>query len=317
MMRALVTGTAGFVGSAISRRLLATGYEVVGIDAMTDYYDVSIKEANLQTLDDKAFSFVRGDINEVDLAVVLQGVDYVFHQAGQPGVRKSWGSDFQLYLDANVLATQKLLEASRHVSTLKKFVYASSSSLYGDAERFPTTEKDLPKPLSPYGVTKLAAEHLCSLYAANFGVPTTSLRYFTVYGPGQRTDMAFTRFCRAAVRGEKITIYGDGEQVRDFTYVDDIVRANIAAATSDSAPGSVFNAAGGSNISVNDVLDIITGLHGSPLDVEYIAKVAGDVRRTGGSTAAITAELGWTAQTPLEEGLRRQFEWARTTFGTL
>jgi UDP-glucuronate 4-epimerase len=314
-MRALVTGAAGFVGSAISRRLLSMGYSVVGLDALTDYYDVAIKEANLRTLEHPSFTLVRGDINDVDLNSVLDGVDYVFHQAGQPGVRKSWGDDFQLYLEANVLATQKLLEASRNLSSLKRFVYASSSSLYGDAERFPTAESDLPRPLSPYGVTKLAAEHLCSLYAANFGVPTVSLRYFTVYGPGQRTDMAFTRFCRAAVRGEKITIYGDGEQIRDFTYVDDIVSANVAAATQPCEPGSVYNAAGGSNISVNAVLDIIAELNGAPLDVEYIGKVAGDVRRTGGSTDAITSQLGWTAEIPLREGLRRQFEWARSTFG--
>jgi UDP-glucuronate 4-epimerase len=314
-MKALVTGAAGFVGSAITRRLLELGHSVTGVDSLTDYYDVSIKEANLRTLAHPSFSFVKGDLNELELRGLLQGVDFVFHQAGQPGVRKSWGEDFQLYLDANVMATQRLLEASRQASGLRRFVYASSSSLYGDAGRFPTMETDLPRPLSPYGVTKLAAEHLCSLYAANFAVPTLSLRYFTVYGPGQRTDMAFTRFCRAAVRGEKITIYGDGEQIRDFTYVDDIVAANIAAATSEATPGSVFNAAGGSNISVNEVLAIIERLNGAPLNVEYVGKVAGDVRRTGGSTEAITSQLGWRAEVPLEEGLRRQFEWARVAFG--
>jgi UDP-glucuronate 4-epimerase len=313
-MKAVVTGAAGFVGSAITRRLLELGHSVTGVDALTDYYDVALKEANLSTLEHPAFTFVHADINDLNLRELLSGADYVFHQAGQPGVRKSWGDDFQLYLDANVLATQKLLEAVRHTTALRRFVYASSSSLYGDAERFPTAESDLPQPLSPYGVTKLAAEHLCSLYAANFSVPTVSLRYFTVYGPGQRTDMAFTRFCRAAVRGEKITIYGDGEQVRDFTYVDDIVAANIAAATAESAPGSVFNAAGGSNISVNDVLAIIEQLHGAPLNVEYIAKVAGDVRRTGGSTEAITSQLGWHAEVTLQEGLRRQYDWARSVF---
>jgi UDP-glucuronate 4-epimerase len=313
-MKALVTGAAGFVGSTLTRRLLGDGHDVIGIDLLTDYYDVGIKEANLAGIPAERFDFRREDINTADLDALLAGVDVIFHQAGQPGVRKSWGQDFGVYLDANVRATQALLEAAKRSGTLRRFVYASSSSVYGDAERFPTLESDRPQPLSPYGVTKLAAEHLCSLYAANFGVPTVSLRYFTVYGPGQRPDMAFTRFVRAAVRGETISIYGTGEQIRDFTYVDDIVEANVRAALGDVPPGSVFNVAGGSNIAVNGVLSLLQELNGAALDVRYVDKVAGDVWRTGGSTRAIEAALGWKAEIALDEGLARHLEWARATF---
>lgn len=313
-MKALVTGAAGFVGSTLTRRLLGDGHEVVGIDLLTDYYDVGIKQANLAGIAPERFEFRHEDLNRADLDALLAGVDVVFHQAGQPGVRKSWGEDFGVYLDANVRATQALLEAAKRAGTLQRFVYASSSSVYGDAERFPTLESDRPQPLSPYGVTKLAAEHLCSLYAANFGVPAVSLRYFTVYGPGQRPDMAFTRFVRAAVRGETITVYGTGEQIRDFTYVDDVVEANMRAALGSAAPGAVFNVAGGSNIAVNGVLSLLQELNGGALDVRYVDKVAGDVWRTGGSTHAIEAALGWKAEISLDEGLSRQLEWARETF---
>jgi UDP-glucuronate 4-epimerase len=314
-MKALVTGVAGFVGSNLARTLLQDGYDVVGIDSITDYYDVSIKRANLARLP-KNLDFREEDLTTADLDGLLEDVDVVFHQAGQPGVRKSWGSDFGVYIDANVLATQKLLEAAKHSDRLQRFVYASSSSVYGNAEVFPTTEEMRPQPLSPYGVTKLAAEHLCSLYAANFGVPTVSLRYFTVYGPGQRPDMAFTRFTRAAVLNEKITIFGTGEQIRDFTFVDDVVKANVLAGTTpDVVPGSVFNVAGGSNTTVNEVLDLISQMAGTRLDVDYTAAVAGDVWRTGGSTTAIDRELGWKAEISLTEGLSRHLEWARATFG--
>ncbi|MHA7287359.1 NAD-dependent epimerase/dehydratase family protein [Arthrobacter sp. MDT3-44] len=314
-MKALVTGIAGFVGSNLAKALLRAGHDVVGIDSITDYYDVGIKRANLAALP-KSLDFREEDLNTTDLDALLTGVDVVFHQAGQPGVRKSWGSDFGVYIDANILATQKLLEAAANSASLRRFVYASSSSVYGNAESFPTTEDMRPQPLSPYGVTKLAAEHMCSLYAANFGVPTVSLRYFTVYGPGQRPDMAFTRFTRAAVLGEKITIFGTGEQIRDFTFVDDVVKANVLAGTTpDVAPGSVFNVAGGSNTTVNEVLDLISQMSGRKLDVEYVPAVAGDVWRTGGSTAAIDRELAWKAEISLTEGLSRHLEWARGTFG--
>jgi nucleoside-diphosphate-sugar epimerase len=189
-------------------------------------------------------------------------------------------------------------------------VYASSSSVYGDAERYPTSERDRPQPLSPYGVTKLAAEHLCGLYAACFGVPTVSLRYFTVYGPGQRPDMAFTRFAKAAVRGDEITVYGSGEQIRDFTFVDDVVEANLLAATRDVPPGTVLNVAGGSHTSVNEVLQVFEVLAGSKLSVRRVEAIAGDVQRTGGDTAAIRSVLGWQPTVTLREGIERQFNWA-------
>ncbi|KTS13187.1 NAD-dependent epimerase/dehydratase family protein [Microbacterium testaceum] len=313
-MKALVTGIAGFVGSTLAKRLLSDGHEVVGIDSITDYYDPAIKNANLDSIGRDAFTFYEQDINEADLTQVLAGVDVVFHQAGQPGVRSSWGDEFSVYTSANILATQRLLEAAKVLGTVKKFVYASSSSVYGNAERYPTEETDRPQPISPYGVTKLAAEHLVSLYGVNFGIPTVSLRYFTVYGPGQRTDMAFTRFVRAAWLGESISLYGTGEQVRDFTFVDDVVEANVRAGLGDSAPGSVYNVAGGSNVSMLEVIDLINEISGRPLKVDRYPGVAGDVFRTGGSTDRIREDLGWFARVTLEEGLRRHYAWAQRSF---
>lgn len=313
-MRAVITGVAGFVGSNLADELLSQGHEVVGIDSITDYYSPELKRANLARLSRPGFTFLESDLNDLNLIEVLDdSVDVVYHQAGQPGVRKSWGSDFDEYVHANISATQKLLEAAVHCRGLSRLVYASSSSVYGNAETYPTSEQDRPQPMSPYGVTKLAAEHLCSLYAENFGLPTTSLRYFTVYGPGQRPDMAFTRFTTAAVRGEPITVFGSGEQLRDFTFIDDVVRANIAAGAADVKPGTVLNVAGGSNVSVNEALSIIEELHGSSLEVRREGTVRGDVFRTGGSTDAIRANLGWEPQIGIVEGLRRHYEWACAT----
>ncbi|HTN86611.1 MAG TPA: NAD-dependent epimerase/dehydratase family protein, partial [Sorangium sp.] len=265
--------------------------------------------ANLLSVEDERFTLVEGDLDQLDLEALLSGVEVVFHEAGQPGVRGSWGRQFDVYLDRNIRATQRLLEAARSSASLRRFVYASSSSVYGDAERYPTLETDRPQPKSPYGVSKLAAEHLVSLYARNFGLPTTSLRYFTVYGPGQRPDMAFARFLRAAVRGEPIHVFGTGDQVRDFTFIDDVVEANVLAATVDHPAGSVFNVAGGSQASVNEVLEVIAGLVGRPLDVERSEVATGDVDRTSGSTDRIRSALGWSATTPLADGLRAHHRW--------
>jgi nucleoside-diphosphate-sugar epimerase len=309
-MHALVTGAAGFVGSHLAKRLRDDDHDVVGLDSFTDYYDVALKRANADAAVRAGVKFVEADLNEVDLRSVLDGVDVIFHLAGQPGVRSSWGNEFATYTRCNIEATQKLLEASRDSTSLRRLVFASSSSIYGDAERFPTSESDRPQPISPYGVTKLAAEHLCSLYASSFDIPTVSLRYFTVYGPGQRPDMAFTRFAQAAVRGSEITIFGSGEQVRDFTYVDDVVEANVLAATRDVPPGAVLNVAGGSHTSVNEVLDVFRELADTELTVIRVEAMAGDVRRTGGDTAAIRSVLGWRPVVGLREGIERQLKWA-------
>jgi UDP-glucuronate 4-epimerase len=312
-MKALVTGAAGFIGGRIASRLLADGHDVVGVDAVTDYYDRRIKQANLQRLDHPRFRFVEGDLNAVDLATILADVELVFHEAGQPGVRSSWGTDFGRYAADNICATQRLLEHARGAERLRRFVFASSSSVYGEAERYPTEETDRPQPVSPYGVTKLAAEHLCTLYAHNYELPTVSLRYFTVYGPGQRPDMAFTRFCRAVHEDRPIELYGTGEQVRDFTYVDDVVEANLRVGAADTAqvpPGAVFNVAGGASATVNEVLELLGTISGKEVRVTRSAPVPGDVLRTGGSTRAIRRATGWVPQVGLREGLEEQYRWA-------
>lgn len=309
-MTSIVTGVAGFVGSTLAARLLADGERVIGIDSVTDYYDPELKRANLAPLlTQPRFEFLERDIADLTHADVA-GARHVYHLAGQPGVRRSWGSEFDAYVQSNVTATQKLLELALGMSSLDRIVYASSSSIYGNAETFPTSESALPHPISPYGATKLAAEHLCSVYAANFGLPITSLRYFTVYGPRQRPDMAFTRFLRAAAVGDRISIYGDGEQIRDFTFVDDVVEANLAAATAPVASGSLYNVAGGSSVSVNEVLNTIREISGRELHVDYLPPANGDVRRTGGDTTHIQNELGWSPRVSLEDGLARQWQWA-------
>jgi len=307
----LVTGAAGFIGSALAARLLGEGHTVVGIDAMRPYYDLALKRANIAPLRAAGLTMIESDLQSIDLDEALDGVDVVFHEAGQPGVRSSWGSEFDVHLHDNIRATQRLLEAAQRTAGLKRLVYASSSSVYGSAARYPTIETDVPHPMSPYGVSKLAAEQLCTLYGRTFGVPTVSLRYFTVFGPGQRPDMAFSRFISAALSGGEISILGDGEQMRDFTFVEDVVDANLAAGVSTCDPGEVFNVSGGASITVNGALDAIESIVRSPLRRRYDDRVPGDVRRTGGSTDKIHAALGWQPSTSLEHGLRRQVEWLR------
>jgi UDP-glucuronate 4-epimerase len=314
-VKALVTGVAGFIGSNIARRLLTDGHDVVGVDALTDYYDPQIKRSNLRRADDPRFRFVEGDLNTLDLASLLADTEVVFHEAGQAGVRASWGSEFDAYLHDNLAATQRLLEAAVASPDPPRIVYSSSSSVYGNAERYPTEETDRPQPVSPYGVTKLAAEHLCSLYAHNYGLPTVSLRYFTVYGPGQRPDMAFTRFCRWVHAGSPIQLYGTGEQIRDFTYVDDVVEANLRVGDADTAQvpaGAVYNVAGGSSVSMNEVLELLGTISGKEVRVERSAAVPGDVLRTGGTTDAIRRATGWDPKVGLREGLEEQYRWATT-----
>ena len=312
-VRALVTGTAGFVGSHTSEALLRLGHEVRGLDALTDYYDPALKKANLRPLQESSsFEFLQADLRDADLAAALDGVDVVFHLAAQPGVRASWQDGFSAYVDANVLATQRLLEATRS-SSVSRFVYASSSSVYGRAASYPTSEETPTRPFSPYGVTKLAAEHLCSLYADNWGLPTVSLRYFTVYGPRQRPDMAMNRFIAAALDDRPVPVYGDGEQVRDFTFVEDVVAANLAAGlTPDVPPGTVVNVAGGGSITVNGLVDLLGSAVGHPVRTEEHPRQPGDVHQTGGTIDLAGRLLGWQPKVSVPEGLAAQVAWARS-----
>ncbi|NMC63971.1 MAG: NAD-dependent epimerase/dehydratase family protein, partial [SAR324 cluster bacterium] len=299
-MRCLVSGVAGFIGSSIAERLLKEGHSVVGLDCFLPYYAKDIKERNLKSLEGfSSFSFVESNLLECDLNVLCEGMEWIFHEAAQAGVRASWGAEFVTYTSNNILATQRLLEAVRGSSSLKKIIYASSSSVYGNAESYPTKETTLPRPISPYGVSKLAAEHLMRLYASEFGVPTASLRYFTVFGPRQRPDMAFNRFISAALKGNEIVVYGDGEQMRDFTFIDDVVDANLLAAERGQ-PGSVMNIGGGTNATVLEVLDIISSLIG-PLKIKKIERQAGDAKRTSADTRLARQEIGFTPKVGLEE----------------
>ena len=283
-MTVLITGVAGFIGSHLAERLVDSGESVVGTDGFTTYYDPALKRRNIQDLTrSERFRLVEGNLRELALSDLLAGVDVVYHLAGQPGVRRSWGREFEVYLNENLLATQLLLEAVRDIG-VRRFVFASSSSVYGDAERLPTHESDTPRPVSPYGVTKLAGEHLCHLYFSRFGVPTVPLRYFTVFGPRQRPDMAFTRFIEAATESREIEIFGDGLQSRDFTYVDDAVSATIAAADG-GRPGEAYNIAGGAQATVLEVIEILGELLGRGLPVRHLPPVPGDARHTGGDTA--------------------------------
>lgn len=314
-MKALVTGAAGFIGSHLSAALVSAGGQVVGLDCFTDYYARDVKEQNLALLmGQPTFRFVEAPLQTVDLPALLDGVTHVFHLAAQAGVRKSWGDDFRVYTSHNIDATQRLLEAVKG-RPLHRFVYASSSSVYGDVAAIPMREDSVLQPVSPYGVTKLAAEHLCYLYFVNYGIPTVSLRFFTVYGPRQRPDMAFHRFIRAALAGEPITLYGDGNQTRDFTYVSDIVAANLAAGDR-GRPGGVYNIGGGSRVSINEVLELVGRLTGRSLVVRREEAQKGDMRDTFADTGRAQADLGFLPATTLEAGLTEECRWLARLLGT-
>jgi len=311
-VRALVTGAAGFVGSHIAEALLARGDTVVGVDCFTPYYDRVDKELNVAgAFAHDEFELVEADLRTTDIGLLLDGVDAVFHQAAQAGVRLSWSSGFADYVGHNMLATQRLLEAVQRARPAARFVFASSSSVYGNQPRYPTTETDLPRPFSPYGVTKLGAEHLCALYAENWGMNTVSLRYFTVFGPRQRPDMSIHRLCEAAVRGTKFPRYGDGTQIREFTYVSDIVAANLAAADRDVTPGAYLNIAGGAEITLNELTALVGEIAGTPVEIDPEPAQAGDSFRNGGSIARARDVLGWAPQVSLRDGLAAQVAWHR------
>jgi len=314
----VVTGCAGFIGSTISEALLDLGCVVTGVDCLTDYYDVSLKHENLSGFrDNPDFTLVQEDLQTLDPVALLKGKTACFHLAAQAGVRASWGDYFNEYLGRNVMATQRLLEACRHPEvkdTLVRFVYSSSSSVYGDQEELPVTEQALPQPRSPYGVTKMAAEHLCVLYSMNFGVPTSSLRYFTVFGPRQRPDMAFRKFIEAALDGRVFEVYGDGSQTRDFTYVGDAVRSNLLAVACD-ADWEVFNTGGGSRVVFSEALDLLTGIlqdrvPGLAAQVDYKPVADGDVKNTFADRTHVEKTIGYEPTIDFAAGLAREVDWA-------
>ena len=298
-MRYVVTGAAGFIGSHLGEALQRAGHEVVGIDSFTDYYDPAVKERNAAVLDVRRLDLAEDELD-------FSGVDGVFHLAAQPGVR-SFGDVFPLYVRQNVLASQRVLETAAAAGT--RVVFASSSSVYGEAERYPTGEDVPPRPLSPYGITKLTCEHLARAYARSFGLDAVVLRYFNAFGPRQRPDMAFPRIVGALAEGRPFALYGDGEQSRSFTYVGDVVEATILA-MEGAAPGSVYNVGGGEEATLNETIALLERVAGRSLDVRREAAVLGDQRRTKADTTRIEADLGWAPRTTLEAGLRAQWEWA-------
>ncbi len=303
----LVTGAAGFIGSTLCERLVHLGHDVVGVDAFTPFYDRALKERNLMPLRAQPrFTLIEADLCASPLAALLVDVDVVFHLAGQPGVTESWGDAFGAFVDNNVLATQRLLEAVVG-ARVGRFIYASSSSVYGNGAPLPTNESARCAPHSPYGVTKLAGEHLVDVYRANHGLSAASLRYFTAYGPRQRPDMAWNRMLRAARRGEEIHVRGDGLQTRDFTFVDDIVTANVLAARSEAE--GTFNVGGGARVTVLDAIATIERVLGAPLRLRHVDAFKGDVSHTHADTTRARAELGFEPKTSLEDGLRAQAAW--------
>ena len=311
-MRALVTGVAGFIGSQLAERLLAEDHEVIGIDNFLDNYPRADKEKNLITMRSRAgFRFVEGDLLNASLAELLTGVTHVFHLAAQPGVRSSWGKEFGRYADNNIMATQLLLEAAKQ-SRLEKFVYASTSSVYGDTDDLPMREEGGTRPVSPYGASKLAAEHLCYLYWRAFSVPTVSLRFFTVYGPRQRPDMFFHIFLRGLWRGDEVPLYDDGEQTRDFTFCSDIVEGIIAAGRY-RGQGEVFNLGGGSEVSVLDAIAVAERVAGRKGRLRRLDRQKGDVRHTRARLDRAREKLGYHPRIGLEQGLAEEWKWIRET----
>jgi nucleoside-diphosphate-sugar epimerase len=311
----IVTGVAGFIGSHLAEALLNQGDKVIGIDQFNNYYDPQLKKNNLVNLQRHSnFKLIEADILDLDWQQLLQSVDVVYHQAGQAGVRASWGKDFQEYTARNINATQVILEAAKQAKSLTRIVYASSSSIYGNAITMPTPETLCPQPVSPYSITKLAGERLCWLYQQNFGVPVTALRYFTVYGPRQRPDMAFHQFFKAAINDQAITIFGDGQQTRDYTFVSDIVAANLAAAKIPEAIGEVFNIGGGSRVSLVELLNKMEQVIKQPIRRNHLEKAVGDARHTSADITKAKQILGYIPHVSLLEGLTQEWKWIQSLY---
>ncbi len=315
MTKIIVTGAAGFIGSHLVEVLLKQGEEVIGIDEFNDYYEPTLKRKNIVPFQNYPnFKLIEGDIQLLDWQKLLVDVEVVYHQAAQAGVRASWGNGFRSYTERNINATQILLEAAKDAQHLKRLVFASTSSVYGDAETLPTHELICPQPVSPYGITKLAAERLCSLYHKNFGVPFVALRYFTVYGPRQRPDMAFHKFFKSVLQDEAIPIYGDGKQTRDFTFVSDAVTANLAAATIPEAVGEIFNIGGGSRVVLTQVLETMEELVGKQIKRNHIEKAMGDARHTAADVSKAQKILSYQPQVSLFEGLTQEWHWVKSLY---
>ena len=315
MSNIIVTGVGGFIGSHLAETLLNQGNKVIGIDQFNDYYDPALKRQNIsQFKDHPTFQLIEDDIQSLNWSDLLVDVDIVYHQAAQAGVRASWGEGFRAYTERNINATQIILEAAKDAPNLKRLVYASTSSVYGNAETFPTPETICPEPVSPYGITKLAAERLGKLYHQNFGVPCVYLRYFTVYGPRQRPDMAFHKFFKWILQDEPISIYGDGQQTRDFTFVSDAIAANLAAGTIPEAVGEVFNIGGGSRVVLAEVINMMEEIVGRPIKKNFVEKARGDARHTSADVSKAQKILGYQPQVSLKEGLQREWEWLQSLY---
>ena len=309
-MRALVTGCAGFIGSHLTEHLLQEGWSVLGLDDFVPTYGTGRRRAWASAMPSTPhFEFIEADIAEFDIAPHLDGCDVVFHLAAKPGVRASW-ADFARVAQANIVATQKVLDAVSRASSTR-LVFASSSSVYGDSETYPTTEDQSLAPISPYGVSKASGESLISAYVSQSGIQAVSLRFFTVYGPRQRSDMAFTIWLTRALRSQALPIFGDGNAVRDFTYVSDVVNATVASATAPITGHEIFNVAGGSPATVNEVVDMIEELLGHPVSRNHTARAKGDPQRTGGDTGRLEKATGWKPEWTLRDGLAAQLEWLR------
>jgi len=315
MANCIVTGAAGFIGSHLVETLLNQGKRVIGVDQFNDYYAPILKRKNIAQFEKHPdFELVESDIQALNWHSLLLETEIIYHQAAQAGVRASWGEGFRAYTERNINATQVLLEAAKDAPNLKRFIYASSSSIYGNAEAFPTPETACPQPVSPYGITKLSGERLCGLYYKNFGVPATALRYFTVYGPRQRPDMAFHKFFKAILEGEAITIYGDGQQTRDFTFISDCIAANLAAANVPEAVGEVFNIGGGSRVVLAEVIKTIEKIVDRPIHTKFIETAMGDARHTSADTSKAEKVIGYQPQVSLVEGLTQEWQWIQSLY---
>ena len=315
MGTSIITGVAGFIGSHLAQALLDRGDRVIGVDQFNDYYDPALKWKNISIIGQRPnFELIESDIQALDWTALFAEADVIYHQAAQAGVRASWGDGFRMYTEQNINATQILLEAAKSADRLQRFVYASSSSVYGDAETLPTSETICPKPVSPYGITKLSAEQLCGLYHKHFGVPVCSLRYFTVYGPRQRPDMGFHKFLKSALQNEPIVIYGDGQQTRDFTFISDAIAANLAAGSVPGAVGEVFNIGGGSRVGLMDVIATMEEIIGRPVQRQHIERAVGDARHTAADVSKAQRILGYSPKVSLKEGLAQEWQWIQELY---